>query len=73
MSNRDFAKTLIDQVPENKLLYAVYFLQGMIVPDETPNSETLKAIAEVDQMIQNGSGEHFTGSTADFFTILNED
>ncbi|MCD8224447.1 MAG: hypothetical protein LUC99_06325 [Clostridiales bacterium] len=73
MSNRDFAKTLIDQVPENKLLYAVYFLQGMIVPDETPNSETLKAIAEVDQMIQNGSGEHFTGSTADFFTMLNED
>ncbi len=73
MKLRDYAKNLIDQVPENKLLYAVYFLQGMIVPDEIPNSETLEAIAEVEHMIQTGKGEHFTGSTTDFFAMLDED
>ncbi|MCD8120820.1 MAG: hypothetical protein LUE65_01075 [Clostridiales bacterium] len=73
MSNRDYAKTLIDQVPESKLLYAVYFLQGMIVPDETPNAETLEAIAEVDNMIEMGAGQHFSGSTEDFLASLLED
>ena len=28
MSNRDFAKSLIDQIPESKLLYVVAYLQG---------------------------------------------
>lgn len=73
MSNREFAKSLIDQIPDGKLLYAVAYLQGMVVPDEIPNAETLEAMAEVDSMIANGTGEHFTGSTADFFKMLAED
>lgn len=41
MSNRELAKTLIDQIPETKLHYVISYLQGVIVPDETPNAETM--------------------------------
>ena len=41
--------------------------------DETPNAETLEAMAEVQTMIENGTGEHFNGSTADFFAMLTEE
>ena len=72
MSNREFAKSLIDQIPDGRLLDAVTYLQGMAVPDHTPNAETLEALAEVDNMIANGAGEQFTGSTAGFLKMLNE-
>ena len=39
----------------------------------TPNAETLEAIQEVNNMIADGSGEHFTGSTTDFFASLADD
>ena len=72
MSNREFAKTLIDQIPESKLLYIISYLQGAAVPDEMPNANTQEAIQEVNTMIADGTGEHFTGSTADFFAALVE-
>ena len=66
MSNREFAKNLIDQVPESKLLYVVAYLQGVVVPDETPNAETIAAMQE----LENGGGELWTGSTKDLFAML---
>lgn len=36
------------------------------VPDEIPNAETMEAIKELD----NGGGEHFTGSTEEFVKKL---
>lgn len=66
MSNRELAKSLLDRVPESKLLYVVAYLQGVTVPDETPNADTLEAMAELD----NGEGHPFTGSTADLFIEL---
>ena len=42
-----------------------------IVKSEALNTETYAAIKEVDAMIAGGQGEHFTGSTADFFAQLN--
>ena len=74
MSNRELAKQLIDQIPESKMYYIVSFLQGAAVPEETPNAETLEAMAEVDEMIRTGSGQHFQG-TAEAFTdlLLSED
>lgn len=36
------------------------------VPDEVPNAETIVAIKELD----NGGGEHFTGSTEEFVEKL---
>ena len=37
---------------------------------EIPNAKTQAAIDEVDSMIRTGEGEHFEGSTADFFAQL---
>lgn len=57
MSNRELAKTLIDQIPESRLF------------DETPNAETLEAMAELD----SGGGHRVTGSTEVLFAELMED
>ena len=66
MSNREFAKSLIDQIPENKLFFAIAYLQGISVPDEIPNAETQESMEE----LERGGGTVFTGSTADLFTEL---
>lgn len=69
MSNREFAKTLIDQIPESRLFYVVAYLQGAAVPDETPNADTLEAMAE----LNSGGGHRFSGSTEQLFAELMED
>ena len=69
MSNREFAKALIDQIPENRLFYVISYLQGAAVPDETPNAETLAAFAELD----NGGGHSFSGTTEELFAELMEE
>lgn len=68
MSNRDFAKSLIDQIPDSRLYYVISYLQGAAVPDETPNTETLEAFAE----LENGGGHKFSGSTEQLFAELAE-
>ena len=73
MSYREIAKSLIDTIPESKLLYVVAYLQGVSVPDETPNEETLAAMAEIEEVIAAGTAEGFSGSTSDFFKMLAED
>ena len=72
MSNREYAHTLLDRIPESRLAYIVYYLEGAAVPDEaeTPNAETLEAMQETAQMIKDGTGEHFTGSTSDFLNQI---
>ena len=72
MSTRELCKSLIDQIPDGKLVYIAAYLQGAAVPDDSnrPNTETLEAVQEVNQMIQTGAGEHFTGSTSDFLNQL---
>ena len=69
MSNREFAKSLIDQIPEKRLFYVISYLQGAAVPDETPNAETLAAFAELD----NGGGHRFGGTTEELFAELMEE
>ena len=41
MSTREYAKTLIDQIPESKLIFVVPYLQGAALPDdvEAPNAK----------------------------------
>ena len=68
MSNREFAKNLIDQIPESKLFYVISYLQGAAIPEEIPNEETLEAMAE----LENGGGIRFTGSTEDLFAELSQ-
>ncbi len=69
MSNRELAKSLIDQIPESKLVYIISYLQGAAIPDETPNAETLAAFAELD----DGGGTLFSGTTEQLFSELMED
>ena len=66
MSNREFAKSLIDQIPESKLFYVISYLQGAAIPEEVPNIETLESMAE----LESGGGIRFTGSTEDLFAEL---
>ena len=73
MSNRELAKSLIDQIPEAKLFYVIPYLQGAALSDDVPNAETLEAMAEVQTMIQTGAGEHFDGATSDFLTMMAEE
>jgi len=68
MSNKELAKSLIDQIPESKMFYIIAYLQGAAVPDEVPNAETLSSIDE----LENGGGTVFTGSTEDLFAQLME-
>lgn len=71
MSTRELAKSLIDQVPESKLLYIVAYLQGATIPDEveTPNAETLAAFEELD----NGGGHTYNGPVENLINALLED
>lgn len=69
MSNREFAKSLIDQIPENKMYYIIAYLQGAAIPEEIPNAETLSAMEE----LEDGGGTLFKGSTQDLFTELMEE
>lgn len=34
MSNREFAHSLLDQIPDSKLFYIISYLQGAAIPDE---------------------------------------
>lgn len=69
MSNREFAKSLIDQIPESKMYYIIAYLQGAAIPEEVPNAETLEAFAE----LEKGGGTLFTGSTEALFAKLMEE
>ena len=69
MSNRELAKSLIDRIPESRLYYVISYLQGAAVPDESPNADTLEAMAE----LENGGGTVFTGKTEALFTQLLEE
>lgn len=69
MSNKEFAKSLIDQIPESRLFYVISYLQGAAVPDETPNADTLAAFQE----LAEGGGHSFTGTTEALFAKLMEE
>lgn len=68
MSTRELARSLLDQVPESKLLYVVAYLQGVTTPenDETPNAETLEAFEELD----NGGGHTYNGPVKNLIDSL---
>lgn len=79
MSYQEIAKNMIDKLPEDKLVFFINILENIgemsgvqVYPEFTPNEETESAMNEIEKMITSGSGEHFEGSTTDFFTILSE-
>ncbi len=40
---------------------------------DVPNKETEMAMEETDQMVENGTGQHFDGSAKDFINMLLEE
>lgn len=69
MSNKERAIELLEQIPESKMFYVLAFLEGVSVPDETPNMETLDAFEEGDKMLSMGTGKKYT-NTKDLFADL---
>ena len=76
MSNHEIAKSMIDRLPEDKMIFVINMLEGLdemsgldLYPDFKPNAETIAAIEE----LENGGGTVFTGSTEDLFKQLMED
>ena len=61
MSTRELARTLLDEMPDNDLIYLVAYMQSLkaLKGAEIPNTKTQAAIDEVDSMIRTGEGEHF--------------
>mgnify|MGYP001120356861 CR=1 FL=1 len=77
MSNRELAKSLIDQIPESKLVFIINILENIgemsgldLYPDFKPNAATIAAMAETDEMIRTGSGQHFQGTAEEFTALL---
>lgn len=75
MSDREKAVQLLNVVPDDKMAYVVGFIQGLTVLEESeiPNIETLEAIKEGDEILKNGTGQRFEGSTEDFFKMILEE
>ncbi|MCD8116243.1 MAG: hypothetical protein LUE21_03880 [Oscillospiraceae bacterium] len=80
MSYRELAQNIIDQLPDDKMVYVVSILASLgemsgidVYAELPPNRDTLDAAAEVDDMIRTGRGEHFDGATADLFASLLDD
>ena len=81
MSDREKAIQILNEIPDYRIGYIVSYLQGYLpgslhgVTDgeEIPNAETLEAIREGDEMLENGTGQRFEGSTEDFFNMILEE
>lgn len=77
MSDREKAIQILNEIPDYRIGYIVSYLQGYLhgITDgeEFPNAETLEAIREGDEMLENGTGQRFEGSTEDFFRMILEE
>lgn len=77
MSYQEIAKNMIDHLPEDKLIFVINILENIgemsgldIYPDFKPNATTIAAMAETDEMIRSGSGQHFEGATEELFAQI---
>ena len=80
MSYQEIAKSMIDRLPDDKMIFVINMLEGLgemsgldIHPDFKPNATTLAAMAETDEMIRTGSGQQFEGTTEEFFSQILEE
>ncbi len=74
MSDRERAIDIINQIPEYKMIYVIEILNGLKgVMGDTINEETADAINEVSVMQKDNSGQHFDGSTKEFFEMMMSD
>lgn len=73
MSDREKAVNLLNVIDDDKMVYVVGILENLAGFIDIPNAETIAAIQEGDEMLANGTGQRFEGSTEDFFAGLLEE
>lgn len=78
MSNKERCVALLDHFTEAQLVSVAAMLENMTRTqeeqwDEIPNAATIAAMEEVEEMIRTGEGEHWSGSTEDFFAMLDRE
>ncbi len=72
MSERERVYQLLDTLPDSKISYLIGYIQGLTVEnEEIPNSDTLAAFKEGDEMLTNGTGKRYTNTT-DLFADLED-
>lgn len=72
MSERERVYQLLDTVPDSKISYLIGYIQGLTAEnEEIPNSDTLAAFKEGDEMLDNGTGKQYTNTT-DLFADLED-
>ncbi len=72
MSEREKVYQLLDTVPDSKISYLIGYIQGLTVEnEEMPNSDTLAAFKQGDEMLANGTGKRYT-NTAELFADLED-
>lgn len=71
MSTRELARTLLDEMPDNDLIYLVAYMQSLkaLKNEEVPNADTLEAFEELD----NGGGHTYNGPVENLISSLLED
>ncbi len=79
MSYQDIAKSMIDKLPDDKMVFVINILENIgemsginVYPEFEPNIDTLQAFDEGDKMLLNGTGQKFA-HTRDLFAALEED
>ena len=76
MSNKEKCVAMLDDFTESQLVNVAAMIQAMkqAIEDargyDTPNDETVAAMQEVNEMIRTGTGQHFKGSAAELFAML---
>ena len=74
MSEMERASALLGMIPPYKLGYVIAYMQGLVADQEDiPNATTIAALKEGDEMLRTGTGQHFQGSAAEFFAMLDEE
>jgi hypothetical protein len=72
MSEKEKAIQLLNIIDDEKMSYVVGILENLTYLAYIPNAETIVAIKEADEMLNNKTGQRFEGSTEDFFHMLLE-
>ncbi len=80
MSYQEIAKNMIDRLPDDKMIFVINMLEGLeemseldIYPVFKPNATTIARMAETDEMIRTGSGQHFEVATKKLFSQILEE
>lgn len=71
MSSREEVLQIVNAMPEYKIDGLLGMLRAFLFDNsEIPNAVTVAALQEGDEMLRTGKGQHFQGTTKEFFAML---